>query len=909
MPPQQLNPQARALLENIRKFLPGCEGGAERAAELCRENIEASLGPLSGQGLSNFEAAAAVLIKEQERNEVRTSHSIFDRPEDWYSGPRPEDFHWPALRSYLIDEKGWDEDPTINSIDASSSEVVSLLGNPHRDEFDCRGLVVGYVQSGKTANMTAVIAKAVDAGYNLVIVLAGMTDKLRSQTQARLEKDIISRYEHHWEALTAATPDGDFAGRPSGRFSSPSEDTTYYAVVKKIARRPKSDGGEWGGPLGKLLDTARSTGEVARRRLKVLIIDDEADQASPNGAPDDMQIATINDCIRQLLKQLPCSSYVGYTATPFANVLIDPYAPDGALDDLYPRSFITALPKPDGYFGAADLFGVEPRDAGDEQPEEEGLNVIRDIAPEELDMLQPAKGEAPEEFTPGMPDSLEDAILYYIASCAARRSRGQVSAHMTMLVHTSYRVGLHNLVAGAIEGWVDMRRAALRDRRGDVFERMRALWEDEMSAVNRRPGWLGAVPFDTLSEHLPDVLDALEFPVENGESDDRINYDKGPKTYIVVGGTVLARGLTLEGLCVSYFLRKSKQYDTLLQMGRWFGYRGGYEDLARVWMPEELMLAFRSLARIEAEIREDMEEYRQRPVTPTEFAVRIRSIPGMAITARNKMRSAEVCNIGYWGEHPQTIRFPLGEGAEAVLKRNWKAGSALVSQCEMLKLRDTSVDRILYRDVPVSQILAFLREYAVHEDHRELQADFLHDFIDNQRDRLATWNVGVIEGRSGEPSQTALGSVGRVKTVRRTRLGDPERESKPPVMADIKALMSRRDVLFDCREAIDGNPVADDWISLKNARQAAIGAKPQLLLYPIDRNSAPDPKRPSTVRTRLGAPMDILGLGMVFPGTSGGREVYLHVKLAELSADELDAIEENEAEQRAQRQAAGYEDA
>ena len=310
-------------------------------------------------------------------------------------------------------------------------------------------------------------------------------------------------------------------------------------------------------------------------------------------------------------------------------MLIRPYRVDGQeLDDLYPRDFITALPPPASYFGTERLFGLPPSDPDDVQQEEEGLDMIRNVPEEEESLLQPRSRDERDSFQPVMTASLEDAILYFLASCAARCAREDGGKHMTMLVHTSAYVVAHERVATLIHGWVDVNRKNLVDRESALGQRIRETWISEQARIPASVSEAQPVPVDQVFEHLPKVLRAIEFPVENGASADRIDYTGQAKTYIVVGGSILARGLTLEGLTVSYFLRTANQYDTLLQMGRWFGYRPRYEDLPRIWMPEGLRLRFRALAGVEQEIRDEIEQYRQQNLTPMDIAVRIRAIPG-----------------------------------------------------------------------------------------------------------------------------------------------------------------------------------------------------------------------------------------------------------------------------------------
>ena len=272
------------------------------------------------------------------------------------------------------------------------------------------------------------------------------------------------------------------------------------------------------------------------------------------------------------------------------------------------------------------------------------------------------------------------------------------------------------------------------------------------------------VSIDEIFEFLPDVLKALEVAVENGASDDRINYTGDPKTYVIVGGSILARGLTLEGLMVSYFLRTANQYDTLLQMGRWFGYRPGYEGaiLPRIAMPDVLQANFRAMATVEQEIRSDIAEYKKRKLTPMDIAVRIRAIPGMAITAASKMRSARQCAVSFWGTHRQTFRFDRLN--DDLLRDNLDAAAELVSRADALGLRNSgNAGKKLWRRVPKSSITRFLEQYAADASHTDLDRRFLLSFLADSDARLEYWNVGIVEAGSGDLSAREIGKAGRVE--------------------------------------------------------------------------------------------------------------------------------------------------
>ena len=860
----------------IRRALPE-SSGVDDAVEQVRVELAAIWPGIDADLDAELVEAREIVERQCGQIEVLRRHSVIRKRHRWYFGPSQTDRHWPRLRAYLEHVKGWPSE-SVAGIHEASNEIVSLLENPHQHQFLCRGLVVGHVQSGKTANMTAVIAKALDAGYNTVIVLAGLTNKLRFQTQARLVEDLVQRNQLDWQVLTPSDVDGDFQVPPYGGLLSHT-DKAQLAVVKKNVS-----------PLERLRVAVKETPRIALRRLRILVIDDECDQASVNAARGELDMTAINHRIRGLLKLLPAVSYVGYTATPFANVLINPYRVEGQkLDDLYPRDFITALPSPNDYFGAERLFGHPPVDPENMQPDEEGLDMIRIVPESEERLLQPPTRDDREDFYPEMARSLETAILYFLACCSARRARGNSDNHMTMLIHTSPYVVMHKRVAKLITDWKNDNRDGLLQPESEISRRLERVWNEEQDRLPIDITDASPVGIDAIRGTLREVLDLLEVPIENGSSADRIDYSGTHRTYIVVGGSILARGLTLEGLMVSYFLRSSSQYDTLLQMGRWFGYRHGYEDLPRIWMTEEEMLRFRGLAAIEREIRDEIEQYRVLELTPMEIAVRIRVIPGMAITGARKMRAARRCAVSFWGTHKQTFRFERQNAP--LLRENWDAASELVNRAEALGCRDGEWPAKLWRGVPKSSIRQFFGAYAAHTVHADLYAEVLISFLDGGDVRLDLWHLGIVEPESGNLSTRWLGEAGSVRLVTRARL------SGTGDTADIKALMSKRDIRFDCPGEID--PTLS-WEELKAARRSAVGDVPLLLLYAIDRSSPP--RRGSRLRVSLEAVEDVLGYGVVFPGSLTEAGNHVSVQLDSPSADEVLAIE---AEEEAQAEAAG----
>jgi hypothetical protein len=839
----------------------------DTAAEDTRLHFEEGIG-LSDDQRADLEAAKAYIAKQfKQPVEFLKAHTLRkgDAPPPWYAGPAATDRLWPKLRAYLRGVKDWSED-TVGSIDRTSTEVVSMLANPAQTAFRGRGLVVGYVQSGKTANMTAVISKAVDAGYRLIIVLAGLTNSLRLQTQIRIEDDLIARDEFAWIKHTWREMDGDFRIPPAQRFLV--NDDAQIAVIKKNVT-----------PLNNLLRMLQRTPNNTLSKLPVLIIDDECDQASVNSSEYD--ITSINRLIRQILQTTPRVQYVGYTATPFANVLINPYNDGRSLDDLYPDDFITALPKPDGYFGTLELFGEGLLDAG---AEADGYDMIRDVPDAETDRLRPPSRAAMGGFEPELTPSLEAALRYFLLVNACRLVRGQHRQHSSMLVHTTVYTLIHKRLKLLIGDWKTVTLNLLAKKDAALLKALRAQWEDEHPRVASERFGQKPVSFDELTPHLHAVLDDTQIVVENSVSDERLDYQTGPGRFIVVGGSVLARGLTIEGLSVSYFLRSSNQYDTLLQMGRWFGFRGGYQDLPRIWMPKDLLRAFRDMARVELEIRDDIAQYIRRGVTPRDFAVRIREIPGMAITAPNKMFAARRCDISFSNQHVQTIRFRHTD--DTIIGSNRKAAAALLTAAAATASVETVKGRgRLFRGTPGAAVEAFLSAYR-HEPNF-----MAHDLLaylkaeGKKADRpFETWNVGVVEPDGGEPGED-LGPLKAVRRVSRARMKDLRDGA-----ADIKALMSKTDVLID-----GGAPATGEWADLKAARNAAVGSRtPLLLLYVID--AASQPKSAKSDRLPLGASGDLIGVGVVMPDR-GVATSFVSVALRTPDADEVeDLAAELEAE-------------
>lgn len=787
---------------------------------------------------------------------------------EWYPGPSPDDVFWPPLRAYLL-AKGWHD--AIEDLDRASSQVVARLAPPGMARIRTRGLVIGYVQSGKTANFSAVVSKAADVNYRMFVVLSGLTNSLRNQTQARLEAELVALNPGKWLTLTQG--DKDFNGRMPVKVDYALSPGPKILVVLK--KNPFV--------LRRFINWFSGGNPALMQNCPVLIVDDEADLASVNTSRNEQRRTAINALIMDLLRIAPKAAYVGYTATPFANVLNEP--PLG--DNLYPRDFIVALPRAKKYFGPERIFGRDRVHAEEDDSEIDGLDVIRTIKDEEALRLK----AGPDAFAPAIVPTLEAALRYFWMATAARISRKDGIDFSTMLVHTTLRVDVHELYRQKLVAFqADFCNRLVSDPAALAAE-LRKQWDDECSRVDPQKAGcsLPQVGFDALWKHFGDVVAATKTVVDNHRSTDRLDFSDTRRgtIYLVIGGNTLSRGLTLEGLVVSYFIRTSTAYDTLMQMGRWFGYRKEYEDLPRIWMTDELSDNFFDLATVEEDFRREVKRYTWQK-TPAQFGPRIRTHPSLSITSRLKMQAAVRSEVNYGGERPQTILFRHLDSDW--LGANINAAKRLVSESRKasgVKTEGPEPGRVALRDVPVANVLQFFREYRFHERNRELSSELVSKYIvaQNKDGLLGKWNV-VLIGHPKAPNGTFDTEAGKVGLLVRSKMPSSDENS-----ANIKALMSRADIVADF-------PPSESYANLEEEqlfemRQKKFPSHGLLLLYPIFGRSAPDPN--SKRRLPLGAVDHVVGLAIVFPTPLHDTpQEYMTVDMSRVPREELDFDEEAE---------------
>lgn len=813
---------------------------------------------LKRKGIPGIDQAVEELKRGSEALIVVPNAVLGDRDRvNWYMVPS-RDGCWAAYWRAL-EEAGA---PGMGGLDDETSDIVRLLANPRRKGDRRKGLVVGNVQSGKTRNFAGVIAKAADAGYRLIIVLAGMHNNLREQTQTRLDEQLFTGDD--WGKLTGPSKDFDHQLSPRASFK---HTPLLCAVVKKNKK-----------VLQKLVEMLGDLGPDVLQKFPVLIIDDEADQASPNSRSQYKEVSAVNEKLRQLWGKVITGTYVAYTATPFANVLINP----DDKEDLFPSDFIVTLEPGEGYFGPEKVFGVA--DTVDEDaPAAEGLDVVRRIPPEESDQLRPpSETELREKFDPPLSPTLKDAIAWFVVATAIRWQRGQQAEHSSMLVHTTHYKNPHFAFKERIKHHV---KDLVDEVAAGEIERFEKAWKKEAYRVAAE----ATIPLPVWTEvraRLGDVLTEIDVKVDNGDSPDRINYQRGkPLTVIAVGGGTLSRGLTLEGLVVSYFTRTSNTYDTLMQMGRWFGYRKGYEDLPRIWVANDLDRDYAFLALVEKDLRDSIKELADSEFTPYDVGLRIRAHPGrLQITSASKMFSAKEVQVGLSGTANQTF---LLDGRPGVLDRNRSVAEELIGDAT-LRPTPREKGRLIATGVPGERVVRFLENFKVHDDQKWLtNPDALRGMSAWIRKWASgpDWNV-VIAGGSGKVAKdghTDLGKIligGReVNCLDRSPLIGSTR-----ARIDLKAIMSGDDRLGDIHPDRYRATKHTNNVERRRIRRHHGQGKGLVVVYPISANSRAE-KTAGGPRTRMDMPAgeNLIGFAIFFPHVNDehGREgTYVSVRSA-----------------------------
>ena len=804
----------------------------------------------------------------------RTSTLSDDRDHiHWLDASRKQTWrYWTRYRQWL--ETKWSP-IAVDSLDDVTDEIVKRIEDPNRaGRWDRRGLVMGHVQSGKTANYTGVICKAADAGYKIIVVLAGTHKNLRSQTQMRLDEGFLG-YEtmpnraqgNELRSIGVGTIDSDPSIRPDYVTNRSDGGDFKKSVANSMGVSPGNR--PWlfvvkknGSVLRNLLswveelvaDTHDSnTGRPVVSNLPLLVIDDEADQASvdtgeqefdENGLPDpEYEPKTINRYIRRLLFVFDKSAYIGYTATPFANIFIHEQkktAEHG--DDLFPRSFIVNIPAPSNYAGPARIFGL---DSQNEESVTTALPLVRHVKDhaDSLDIKE-ANGWMPPVHKNGhtplfmglddIPGSLKTAILSFILSCAIRRLRKQDREHNSMLIHVTRFTKVQKIVTRQVNEFLTGVRRRLK--RGIALEHLlgdlKKLWDHDYEPTTAQLS-IGdenkhLIKWEHIVAILPVVVEDIQVREVNGTARDILDYEIHRQTglsVIAIGGDKLARGLTLEGLTVSYFLRASKMYDTLMQMGRWFGYRPGYLDLCRLYTTPDLEEWFQHITEASEELRQEFDHMVAIGGTPMDYGLKVKSHPVLMVTSRVKMRNAFELKLAFAGEIQETVVFyrnskVLTKNFDVTEKLLRKLGHGLPNPERMRPggKKHTWKGSYVWEDVSGNYVVDFLREYLTHEAAVKVNSKVMADYIERQmiHGELTRWTVALM---AADGEQFMIGDYA-IKSIERSH-------NTRCFSADEQKMMDRyviRRILAPRDEAIDLD--SDQYASALELTQQAFIADP-----------------------------------------------------------------------------------
>lgn len=756
-----LSENANYLASTVALCVTGNTPPSEESILLLANNMRMALAA-SGRGVTDEEFSEVIkTLHARLAVTMDEGTALVDEHTPWLSARKAEidPYYWKRFSDYLI-KLNWPPG-VVGTMDRLTDEILDLTGNPAQPgKWKRRGLIIGDVQSGKTATYTALTCKAADAGYRVVILLTGTIESLRRQTQKRLDEGFVGLDSS--EILKTVRSDRAIGAgeldrrRNAGVFTSRVRDfsksllnslgftlRTFREPILLVVKKNKSI-------LENLENWLRAYNADANGHISepLLLIDDEADNASVNTAAIGADPTTINERIRALLTLFERASYIGFTATPFANVFIDP---DNEHDmfghDLFPRDFIYTLEPPTNYIGPSTVFS----DTGIER-------FIHHI--DDAELIFPTRHKS-SLIVADLPRSLIEAVRQFFIANAIRDLRGEGPTHRSMLINVSRFTAVQDQITKLLDQLVRSMQQDIRSY--SQLEEKKALINPEISLLKetwqRSFSHLGfswiKVQKALLNAALPITVRAVNQRT-GAASLDYAPYASTGLRVIAVGGLSLSRGLTLEGLCTSYFYRNSQMYDTLLQMGRWFGYRDGYHDVCRLWLTEEAEHWYSHISLATDELRDEVHRMKKLAQTPKEFGLKVRSHPdSLIVTARNKMRLARTIerHISFRCEGPETSKL---RGDVRTIEANANAAVQLVRQLKAKGFLPgiSEWENTIWRGVPKKFVASFLEQFESHRQNysfytpeAERSEIGLTKFIrDTDEDALQVWDIVIPNG-------------------------------------------------------------------------------------------------------------------------------------------------------------------
>ncbi|MBD1362998.1 hypothetical protein IDJ77_04170 [Mucilaginibacter sp. ZT4R22] len=789
--------QALARKKQIRKnVLQTAEGFLEMADETniddeaLTQALEAAFRGFDSFSAGNIDSLLnriAVEVSFRGKHKVNApDYQIFDREDitdRWTvdTDRAPWSF-WKFYKEYLHGKNM--PVPVIKKLDQLTDDILTRLGNPAAGgSWDKRGMIVGDVQSGKTGNYIGLINKAADAGYRIIIVLSGLYENLRKQTQLRVDEGFTGKFSQSQtvtgtgvyrksnlppvHTITHSGSDGDIKMRTLR--NNPLNTNDYYALV--IKKNPTV--------LKSLLswfvnspNAVENNGSLIIRNIPVLVIDDEADYASLNISKD--SASTINACIRALLGLFDQSAFIGYTATPFANVFIDDInqTAENTLDiggkkiklceDLFPRDFIINLPPPSNYIGYQKVFRTTLEDP---ESETEGnqlsfVNFIEADSPE-----IPADHRKNDDLPEAIPHSLKRAVCCFILVCAIRMARGQERDHNSMLVHISWYIRWINKIAELTNDYLTELRNLIRYDES-FLSVLHDIWLAEFAGKSEAiMAGLGYDDPRVMENSWNEIIPYLSFAAEKIEvravhgpqkglsytNTAPLDYEEHPDGLwvIAVGGNKLSRGLTLESLSISYFLRATRFYDTLLQMGRWFGYRPGYADLCRLFTTEDLVLWYQYIAKAAEDLKDQFDIMELAERKPRNYGLKVWKAPGkiLLVSSPAKTRSGTDLDLSYSGELLETY---LLSKSPQILQKNLDTAASLMAALGQPSGITRQGQHLIWENAELSVVDGFINNYSTGQAN--ISPAYLRAYFAAQaaKNNLTNWTIVLISNSNDE---------------------------------------------------------------------------------------------------------------------------------------------------------------
>lgn len=667
-----------------------------------------------------------------------------NRDTTWWTGKAQQEcnhYYWDRYKEYL---KDYLPPEVVKTIDDDTNVAMNNIENPAIQQFDRRGMVVGHVQSGKTGNYAGLICKATDVGYKFIVVIAGGINNLRNQTQERLNEAFVGKdgglqvgvgrgdAQNDKLPISLTTKEKDFNKQDADRNAqSTNFDTNTTPVILVIKKNVHS--------LKNVIDWLNKQYPNKVTGYAMLMIDDESDYASIDTSKRENEPTAINKGLREILAKFNKSAYVAYTATPYANIFIDHESEHEQYeDDLFPRDFIYALNAPTNYFGAREIFLDSDRK----------FLVPVDDYQDDI----PVKHKKDFEL-PAMPKSLYEAMRVFLLNIAFRHLRGQVG-HNSMLIHATRFTAVHQKIASHITQYIDeIKKDIASYGKLSNANQQSYLIQNLENTLNLRYENLD-FNWNEILQSLCNVVGSVVIREVHQQTTVPLEYRKDVVTNaIVIGGTSLSRGYTLEGLSVSYFLRNTVFYDTLMQMGRWFGYRESYQDLCKIYMPETTIDNFGHIIEATEDLIDDFKKMRDENMTPKDFGLAVKQHPDSAlqVTARNKQRTTQdmYFDMKLDGKSKETSCLYSDLNKR---KNNINAVQNIINKISQTTIFEKKGKKYLWRNINKEQIIKFLKEFAVISLDpfglkTRMPIEFIKKYVNEQE---TDWDIALYSGLGNE---------------------------------------------------------------------------------------------------------------------------------------------------------------